>query len=180
MAGHCSSMVYAVFIHSCVAIELFFIGHIKKSRFLSYIQCVTFFYSRGSRTESIASLDILVSVFRTAEGATQPRPQSYVAHSPRKIKPSVGCNIFLEAGAYLVGESFFHFSFVFVQDLSGQAVNHTGYPKKYCRLRIIKIWSRRQSSNFYILESRWRTKMFFPQPIVWLWSKLKFWTLNSP
>eukprot|EP00112_Aurelia_sp_Birch-Aquarium-sp1_P002218 Seg1238.1 transcript_id=Seg1238.1/GoldUCD/mRNA.D3Y31 product=Calpain-D protein_id=Seg1238.1/GoldUCD/D3Y31 len=64
--------------------------------------------NRGSKTESIASLDILVSVFRTAEGVTQPRPQSYVAHSPRKIKPSVGCNIFLEAGVYLVVPSAFN------------------------------------------------------------------------
>ena len=60
---------------------------------------------RGVNGTSASLLDIMVGVFRTVEGATQPKPQSYVAHSPRKIRQSVGCNVFLEAGAYLIGTS---------------------------------------------------------------------------
>ena len=59
---------------------------------------------RGSLVDSIATLDIWLGVYRAVEGAAQPRPVSYVAHSPRKIKPSVGCNVFLEAGTYLISK----------------------------------------------------------------------------
>lgn len=60
---------------------------------------------RGASGDGKSLNDIMVGVFRTAEGATQPKPQSYVAHSQRKIRQSVGCNVFLEAGAYLIGKS---------------------------------------------------------------------------
>lgn len=64
--------------------------------------------NRGSLVDSIATLDIWLGVYRAVEGAAQPRPVSYVAHSPRKIKPSVGCNVFLEAGTYLITPSAFN------------------------------------------------------------------------
>ena len=44
-----------------------------------------------------------MGVYETAEGASQPRPRSHVANSPRKIRQSVGCNVFLEPGAYMLG-----------------------------------------------------------------------------
>ena len=65
------------------------------------------FFLRGKELESSSLADIMVGVYRTAEGASQPRPQSYVAHSPRKLRQSVGCNVFLETGTYLIGMSCF-------------------------------------------------------------------------
>jgi len=57
---------------------------------------------RGKELESSSLADIMVGVYRTAEGASQPIPQSYVAHSLRKLRQSVGCNVFLETGTYLI------------------------------------------------------------------------------
>ena len=47
----------------------------------------------------------MVSVFRATPGTHEPSAVSYIAHSDRKIKPSVLCNVFLEVGAYLIGKN---------------------------------------------------------------------------
>eukprot|EP00794_Sanderia_malayensis_P007082 gene7082-7880_t len=65
--------------------------------------------NRGNSIDPNATLDIWLGIFRAVEGDPSPRPQSYVAHSARKIKPSVGCNVFLESGTYLIVPSAFNY-----------------------------------------------------------------------
>lgn len=66
-----------------------------------------YFFSRGSQTESLASLDLWIGVFRATSGTAEPKPIKYIAHSDRKLKPSVLCNVFLDVGVYLIGWYFF-------------------------------------------------------------------------
>lgn len=61
---------------------------------------------RGFKNKSNAILDLFVGVYRATSGTAEPRPISYVAHSDRRIKPSVLCNVFLDAGVYLIGNFF--------------------------------------------------------------------------
>lgn len=58
--------------------------------------------NRGSQTESLASLDLWIGVFRATSGTAEPKPIKYIAHSDRKLKPSVLCNVFLDVGVYLI------------------------------------------------------------------------------
>jgi len=58
--------------------------------------------NRGKQNESNASSDLFIGIYRASSVRSDPRPISYVAHSERRIKPSVLCNVFLEEGTYLI------------------------------------------------------------------------------
>ncbi|XP_066912144.1 calpain-15-like [Clytia hemisphaerica] len=58
--------------------------------------------NRGSKNESIASLDLMIGVYRAMETTTELKPTSFVIHSNRKLKPSVLCNCFLDPGVYII------------------------------------------------------------------------------
>lgn len=66
------------------------------------------------KNESNAILDLFVGVYRATSGTAEPRPISYVAHSDRRIKPSVLCNVFLEAGVYLIGNFFCFYCQIYI------------------------------------------------------------------
>ncbi|XP_047126988.1 calpain-15 isoform X1 [Hydra vulgaris] len=58
--------------------------------------------NRGSQKSSLATLDLLIGVYKATSGSSQPKPLKYITHSERKIKPSVLCNVFLDVGVYLI------------------------------------------------------------------------------
>jgi len=49
----------------------------------------------------------MIGVYRAQPGSSEAKPVSFVAHSNRKIKPSVLCNVFLDPGDYVIGMEYF-------------------------------------------------------------------------